>query len=250
MRKQLLVFLLFSAAAAAQVTLEGEVVRKSTGEPIPGVRVAAMCDQAFWTATDATGHFRLTGLPAAPCTLSLDGLGLLPRNQLVTIKPQDTNTTVRVAMTRQAAIAGKIVDENGWPVARAMVTAAQYVTGNGVRQLQPVRRVQPNDLGAYRIGKLPPGRYYIRVRPAGPPWNDYLPAWYPSAADVADARAIDLREGQELSGADIHLTPGGGIEVRGSVILPAGFQPAQGYLRVAWEELGSTREDDWTGPGK
>src|ERR1017187_5515818 len=103
MRKQLLVFLLFSAAAAAQVTLEGEVVRKSTGEPIPGVRVAAMCDQAFWTATDATGHFRFTGLPAATCNLSLDGLGLLPRNQLVTIKPQDTNTTVRVAMTPQAA---------------------------------------------------------------------------------------------------------------------------------------------------
>src|ERR1017187_9258301 len=167
MRRQLLVFLLFSAAALAEVTIEGDAARKTTGEPLPGVRVAAQCGQTFWAATDAAGHFRFTGLPAASCGLSLDGPGLLPRMQRVTINAQDTHITLRVAMTPQAAIAGKVVDENGWPVARPFVTAAQYRTDNGVRQLQRVRTVQANDLGAYRIGKLPPGRYYIRVRPLG-----------------------------------------------------------------------------------
>ena len=230
-----------AAAALAQVTLEGDAARKTTGETLPGVRVAAQCGQTFWAATDAAGHFRFTGLPAASCGLSLDGPGLLPRMQRVTINPQDTHITLSVAMTPQAAIAGKVVDENGWPVARAFVTAAQYRTDNGVRQLQRVRTVQANDLGAYRIGKLPPGRYYIRVRPlGGVPWGDYLPAWYPSAADTADARPIDLPEGREAAGVDIHLAPGGGVEVRGRVILPAGFQPGQGYLNVAWEEIRST----------
>src|ERR1039458_3385325 len=239
MRKQLLVFLLLPAAALAQVTLEGDAARKTTGEPLPGVRVAALCGQTFWAATDAAGHFYFTGLPAAPCTLSLDGPGLLPRNQLVTINPQDTHITVQVALTPQSAIAGKVLDENGWPVPRASVTAAQYRTGNGVRQLQSVRRVQANDLGEYRIGKLPPGRYYIRVRPlGGVPWGDYLPAWYPAAADVENARPIDLPEGREAAGTDIHLAPSGGVEVRGRVILPAGFQPGQGHLSLFWEDLG------------
>ena len=239
MRRQLLVFLLFSAAALAQVTIEGDAARKTTGEPLPGVRVAALCGQTFWAATDAAGHFYFTGLPAAPCTLSLDGPGLLPRNQLVTINPQDTHITVQVALTPQSAIAGKVLDENGWPVPRASVTAAQYRTGNGVRQLQSVRRVQANDLGEYRIGKLPPGRYYIRVRPlGGVPWGDYLPAWYPAAADVENARPIDLPEGREAAGTDIHLAPSGGVEVRGRVILPAGFQPGQGHLSLFWEDLG------------
>jgi protocatechuate 3,4-dioxygenase beta subunit len=245
MRRQLLVFLLLPAAALAQVTLEGDVARKTTGEPLPGVRVAATCGQTFWAATDATGHFRFTGLPAASCGLLFDGLGLLPRRQLVTIHPQDTHIAVRVALTPQAAIAGTVLDENGWPVARATVLAAQYLTVDGVSELQPVRRVQSDDLGRYRIGKLPPGRYYIRVRPmGGAPWGDYLPAWYPSAAQTAGARAIDLREGQEASGADIHLAPGGGVEVSGRVILPAEYQPAQAYLTISFDELGLTSTGD------
>jgi hypothetical protein len=239
------VLLLLSSAAVAQVALEGDAVRKSTGEPLPGVRVAAMCGQTSWAATDAAGHFYFSGLAAESCMLSLDGAGWLPRNQLVTIGPQDTHVTVQVPMTPQASIAGKVVDESGWPVAQASVTVAHYGTDNGVRRMQRVRSVETDDRGEYRIGKLPAGRYYVRVRPPeGGPWGgnqpDYQPAWYPSAADTADARAIDLREGLDAAGIDVHLARGGGVEVSGRVILPDGYQPRQGYLYMAWEDLGAT----------
>jgi protocatechuate 3,4-dioxygenase beta subunit len=238
-----MVLLLFSAAATAQVTVEGDVVRKSTGEPLSGVRVSAPCGQASWTATDVAGHFRCTSTPdfkGKTMAVWFDGPGLLPRKQLVTLDPQGTLLHIRMTMTPQAVIAGKVVDEAGWPI-RSIVTVAQYVTDNGNRRLEPVRRVATDDLGAYRIGKLPPGRYYIRVRPSSvAPWSDYLPAWYPSAALIADARAIDLREGQEASGMDISLARGGGVSVRGRVTLPDGYEPARGYLTMSWEELGST----------
>ena len=163
--------------------------------------------------------------------------GVLPRRQLVYLPPHDTDVTTRLTMTPQSAIAGKVVDENGWPVSGALLTIAQYVTDSGVRQLQALRRVRSDDRGEYRVGKLAPGRYYLRIRPE--PWGDYLPAWYPSAAEITEARAIDLQEGQELSGADVQLARGGGIEVSGHVSVPAGFQTAQA-LTFAWEELGST----------
>jgi len=218
----------------AQVTLEGDVVRKSTGEPLPGVRVALWNDPHNQTVTGVTGHFQFTGLPARSYQLLFDGLGMLPRYQSVAIDPQDTHLSLQIAMTPQAAIAGKVVDESGWPLA-ATVTAAQYQARNGPPQLQPVRSVQTDDRGAYRIGKLPPGRYYLRVRPRD---ADYLPVWYPAAAAEADARAIDLPEGQEAARVDIHLTPGGGVPVSGRVIVPEGYQVrGQAYLKLVWEDL-------------
>ena len=63
MRTRPMLLLLFSVAAAAQVTVEGDVVRKSTGEPLAGVRVSGPCGPAVWTATDVTGHFRCTSTP-------------------------------------------------------------------------------------------------------------------------------------------------------------------------------------------
>src|SRR5580692_3140019 len=116
MRRILFAFLLLSATASAQVSLEGDVVRKSTGEPIAGVRVAAPCGQAHWTVTDANGHFQCVVPPelaAATFALSFDGPGLLPRKHLVTVKTGDSLISIRVPMTPQAAIAGKVVDENG-----------------------------------------------------------------------------------------------------------------------------------------
>ncbi len=199
MRGILFASLLFSATAAAQVSLEGDVVRKSTGEPIAGVRVAAPCGQVQWTATDANGHFQCAVPPdLAPGSfaLSFAGPGLLPRKQLVSVPTGDSLISIRVPMTPQAAMVGRVVDENGWPL-RAIVTAAQYITENGERRLESARLVRTDDLGQYRIGKLPPGRYYLRIRPlGGTPWNDYLPVWYPSAAAETAAHAIDLQAGR------------------------------------------------------
>lgn len=235
MGRQLLAILLLSTASLAQVAVEGEVVLRTTGQPLPGVRVAASCPEFHWAATDVTGHFRLPVLPASSpaCELSLDGPRLLLRHQRVPIHPQDTLLSVRVAMRPQAAIAGKVLDENGWPLEGAILTAAQYRTADGVRELQPVERVWTDDRGEYRIGKLIPGRYYIHVRPLD---GDYLATWYPAAA-AEDASPIDLKEGEEATGIDFHLARGGGVAVSGRVILPDGF--AQGYLTVSWENLGA-----------
>jgi Carboxypeptidase regulatory-like domain len=233
MRKPFFFLISACAVASAQVTLEGEAVRAATGGPLAAVRVIAQCgDGQLRGATDAAGHFRFTGIPAAGCSLLLEGPGLLPRRQPVTIGPQDTAVTLRIPMRPQAVISGKVLDENGWPMAQVLVTAAEYGTTTGTRQLEAVRRVQTDDLGAYRLTRLPPGRYYLRVRP---PAGDYLAAWYPGAAGFADARAIDLAEGEEASGMNLHLAPGPGAEVRGRITSPEGMRP---FLQVWWEDLG------------
>ena len=247
MQKTLLLLLACPAIAAAQITLEGDVVRRSTGEPLAGVAVMAPCASTPRMLTDGIGHFRCVtppGLPPSSFPVVLNGPGLLPRRQTVSYTPQDTHVTIKIAMTPQAVIAGKVLDEDHWPVA-ATVTVGQYIASNGERHLEAVRSVQTDDRGAYRIGKLPPGRYYLRIEPAGgAPWGDYLPVWYPGAPALADARPIDLREGQEAAGTDIQFARCGGVTLRGRVMLPAGYQITQGYLTIGWEELRSTHPMD------
>jgi hypothetical protein len=236
MRPQLLWFLLLACRALAQITVEGDVVLKSTGQPLPGVRVVANCGGMQWTATDVAGHFRFPALPALSpdCYLSADGPRLLPRAQAIPRPPQ----AIRMVMRSQAVIAGKILDEKGWPLQGTTVTAAQYRTVNGLSALQSVATASANDLGEYRFGKLLAGRYYLFIRPPYPqPGGDYLATWYGAAA-AENAQPIDLVEGRELSGIDVHLSRGGGAALRGRVIPPDGLKPQQTYLRVAWENLG------------
>jgi hypothetical protein len=235
MRRATLLILLFSGAVPAQVVIEGDVVRKSTGAPLAGVHVGG-CVQSPMVDTDGGGHFRLSGqvssLPSV-CSLSAGGPGLLQRTKRLTIDSQSAHLTVRVEVMQTAVVTGRILDEYGWPL-EANVAAVQYFDDNGVRRSRPPKSVQAGDLGQYRIGNLAPGRYYLLVRPRS---EDYLPVWYPSASAAEDARPIDLADGQTAK-IDIHLAPGGGVEVRGSVAPPAGFLVGQVQLTV-------TREDEW-----
>src|SRR5215469_632073 len=137
MRMQLLALVL-PAAVAAQVTVDGDVVRKGTGEPLAGVRVV-VCAETPRLATDATGHFHFTSLAQKSCALSLNGPGWMPRTQMITSTPEVGHIALRVEMTPQAVIAGKITDENGWPIIGGQVSAARYVTDHGVRRLEPFR---------------------------------------------------------------------------------------------------------------
>jgi hypothetical protein len=233
MRKQLLAVLSFSAVSLAQVTVEGDVVLRTTGQPLQGVRVRD-CTEPRLAATDPAGHFEFLGLPPV-CWLGFDGPGLMPRDEPVPPNPQGPNVSMRVAMRPQAVIAGKVLDENGWPV-REQVTLAQPATFGRLQQLQQVTSVRTDDLGAYRFGKLAPGRYYIQVRSTGSWFGEYQPTWYGSSAPE-NATPIDLKEGQEAGGIDIHLAHGGGVELSGRVTVPDGFRPSQAYLTVAWESL-------------
>jgi hypothetical protein len=239
MGRQLLALLLFSTASSAQVAVEGDVALRTTGQPLSGVRVLGNCPpETRLAATDPAGHFQFLGLPAG-CVLTLDGPGLLQRGARIPLQPEGSNVSVHVAMRPQAVIAGKVLDENGWPV-KGTITLAQYAAAGRLRQLLRVTSVQTDDLGAYRFGKLALGRYYIHIRPEGYlSGGDYLPAWYGSAA-AEDAMPIDLKEGEEAGGIDVHLARGGGVEVRGCVTMPDGFQPSQARLTVAWEILNTT----------
>ncbi|MGD0496969.1 MAG: carboxypeptidase-like regulatory domain-containing protein [Bryobacteraceae bacterium] len=241
MRRQAFLILFFCAAVSAQVTIDGDVVHRATGEPVAGARVPdCLATQPPYVETDAGGHFRLSGTFSSErprCLLTVVGPDLLQHNQWLSIGSPETHIAVRVEVTKAAVITGKVLDENGWGIP-AMVWPLRFYNDNGVRRVAPAASVEANDRGEFRIARLTPGRYYLY---ASPRLADYLPAWYPSVPDEEHALPVDLADGQQAS-VELHLAPGGGVEVRGQVTAPAGFQPGQMNFivrRVAeWFESG------------
>jgi len=219
--------LLIAAAAAlpAQHTIEGEVVDSVTGAPLTGARVAQWAHDI--ALTDASGHFRLT-LSDTQTTVQLNRPGYLPDYPVY--KTGNNTDAVRFQLTPQAAIAGKIEDEDGLPVQGATVMAYRYRSLDGRRQLDNAGRAVPtNESGEYRIFNLPAGSYYIRVVPkhAEVEWDArYGPQFYPDATDAGHATLLECTTGQERGGIDIRLTKKEGVTVSGRYTVPqAGARP-------------------------
>jgi hypothetical protein len=68
-----------------------------------------------------------------------------------------------VPLWRQGAIAGQVLFDGGDPVGRCVVRVLRVVWIAGARHLATGPGAWTDDLGAFRIAGLPPGRYWVQV---------------------------------------------------------------------------------------
>ena len=129
-------------------------------------------------------------------------------------------------------IAGKIIDNDGEPVARALVLALAnryYLHGRRGHIPRGAVPVMSNDLGEYRVGQLPPGKYIICAIPVGfyqprPPGDQALKptaedadatTCYPNVPQMNEATQIEVRDGVEIPATDIRLRRTKTVTVQG-----------------------------------
>ena len=136
----------------------------------------------------------------------------------------------------QGAVSGRVVDEDGDPVPGAMVSALSNGRATG-RQLMPVDTSPANDRGEFRLGKLPPGSYYLSggllrmdfmgaAPPAAPadgsPEMNYVTTYFPGMVDVTTATKIDVAAGADLTGFTIKLRKSRVVRVKGQALAADG----------------------------
>ena len=228
--KPTLLLLALTAALAAQ-TIDGDIV-DLTDAPVPGayviIRTLVGNDPSI-VVTNSAGHFHLL-LPAPRIvSIQVTRTGYLDRQQMISGGPTPSAYNVKVVLTPQAVIAGKIVDDDGFPAAGANVEALYFALIDGERKLKPVMTggiISSDDEGRYRIAKLPPGAYYIRATPHQIfTWDPrYAPEFYPGVTSLADTKMIEVAVGQERSGVDFRLTRQEGVTVSGRIDRPAGSE--------------------------
>ncbi|MCA1649035.1 MAG: carboxypeptidase regulatory-like domain-containing protein, partial [Acidobacteria bacterium] len=241
--------------------------------------------QARSAVSDERGRFQVSGLAPGAYTISATKAGYVDvmfgqrramRNGTpVQIADGQQLSNINLQLPLAGVITGRVLDEDGEPLARSAVSVLhdQYVQGE--RRLVMAGNDQSDDRGLFRVYGLPPGDYFVsaarglmferllmRIGPNGFDPEaaseetlkiDYAPTYYPGTTTLAEASRIRLAIGQELAGIDVQMQMVPMATVRGVVggasggamvvLIPEDGGPAGPAVMRAQGLRGVTAED-------
>jgi protocatechuate 3,4-dioxygenase beta subunit len=209
-----------------QNAVEGVVLRSGTNEPMPDVSVLLQPvgrSEAYEVQTANNGRFHFRNIPNGNYTVAAVRSGYVRGDYgrhrtsdpplVLAVGANRTIGGIEIHMKSSGAIFGRVTDEEGEPVAAAIVRAWQETFIEGQRALRMVTTVSTDDMGNYRLYSLAPGNYYVST--AG-----NLPSFYPDTTDVRTAGQIRLTEGSMAGGINITQRFETRREIRGTVSSP------------------------------
>jgi len=190
------------------------------GQPVAGVRVAALADDGSVVGvdlTDTAGVYQITGLPAGTYTVVFDPRNLLRggsfgvgrQTGVVVAAGSITDLPFTlVASTSTGQIAGRVTDAtSGAGLDDLVVIFSDEASGT-------VAVAHTDAAGAYSSGALPAGSYRLQFLAA---FSDvltstrYLGEFYNGAATFAASTPVALAAGESKAGIDATLATGGSI---------------------------------------
>jgi hypothetical protein len=244
--------------------IAGTVVREGTDEPLRKARVSLVLNDQqgvkhFDAVTAANGTFAFDGLTPGTYELVVRHDGYVPKSYAQDDAAHDWAKLTLVAgqkmedlifrLQKCPVITGRIVDEDGDPVADVAVGAELRSSYRGKERSTTLREVQTNDLGEYRLFDLLPGRYlvcaspqYVKVltksqagavnarsgsKEQSP--EEYAVTCYPAAVDSSHASVIELKGGDEIPGLDITLLHNRTYKIHGTLTDLSGNSDAADY---------------------
>jgi len=201
----------------------------------------------YQTVTDAGGNFSFPSVVPARYAIAAERVGYLvlastaargggsSGTRRVEVAEGQRVSNILVKLTPQAALSGRVTDEDDDPMQNINVQLFRYRFSGGRRQLVSVASGRSNDLGMYRIAGVDPGRYYVSVNAnnagleggSGVAGNfvrvrvdtteAYVPSFYPGVSEIASAVQVDLRPGSDVRGLDMRMRKTAVYTVKGVV---------------------------------
>ena len=198
----------------------------------------------YLTETDGSGNFAVSGMPPGiyECVAARVGFSAGPPNRAgsgaepprVVVAAGQAAAPVTLRIMPLGVISGRVLDSDGFPIRDATVTAMRYGFSIGGKWLTERGRATSNDRGEFRLFGLYPAAYYVNVQPPsssvegrsvsfgpdgsmqvytqvarqpgpgqGPP--ALQKTFFPGVSDAANAVAIDVAAGAEVSGIEIRV---------------------------------------------
>ena len=187
--------------AAASERIAGHVVSALDGHPLGGATVligeTPSGRMVQTVVADESGAFVFTGMKLGKYSLQGVAPGYLAASYdeheqfstaIVTGAGLPTEALV-LRLPPAAVLSGHVTDEAGEPVRGAGVTLYRETHGEGTSRITRFRNAVADDLGAYEMGALPPGNYFVSAK--GVPWYAVHPPQAASPGDVGVVSSID-----------------------------------------------------------
>ena len=197
-------------------------------EPLVGLRIAlqpvgtdgppSSHSAVLRSRTDADGRYQFSGVTAgqfefvvfSPIYVQPGDPRSSRSGRRITLGDGENATNIDLALVRGGIVTGKITRHDGRP----MIEQTLYFDWLDEQNKPSIVVVfiggalQTDDRGIYRTSGITPGRY--RVSAGGDNSNHRRASprtYHPDVVDDKQARIIEVREGQEITGIDIKLAP-------------------------------------------
>lgn len=233
-----------ASTVSGTVTLNGTGVRSAVvslqaqNQPVP--------QQPLRAKTDADGRFRFNEVAAGQYLINALTPGFYSANDFqyglpgrtLNVGKGETIENIELSLKRGAVITGRVTDENYEPIVETQVQLQRVGDRLPLRQnMLSFDMHRTDDRGVYRIYGLPPGKYHVSV---GLPVQEGVfssqntrvfieQTFHPDATNQAQAKVIEVEEGQVASDVDIRIAKmKNSYEVSGRVVDAQTGQPVVG----------------------
>lgn len=176
------------------------------------------------------------------------------------VRPGQTVSGLDFRMIPAGVISGTVKFDDAEPAMNVAVSVYHGFYDRGRHSYAAVANAFTNDRGEYRVSGLASGTYYVaalyraRTRPpnadeelrknanGNPTANlSYATTFFPQTQKMAEAVAVGVQPGQEVSGIDIFLTLVHTVRIRGRVVSALSGQPIQSPgLSLRWNDPDNT----------
>jgi hypothetical protein len=237
-------------------SIAGTVTRRTDNVPVKRVVISLVPQDSGGSvgelksaSTDSGGKFSIGNIPPGKYWLSLQKQGFYwsddnakgtgAQRTVLSLQPGEHHDKLLFHMTAGGVITGKITDLEGEPIRWATMKALKMTRGGGKRSFKPVRTVQTNDIGEYRLYDLPPGNYFVTAEPGvnvlddmngegaeATRYADWMqqqqqperlaPSYYPGNPDAGAAISLGVRPGDETR-ADFMMQAVKAVRVSGRI---------------------------------
>jgi Carboxypeptidase regulatory-like domain len=242
--------------------VSGQVIEDGTNTPVAGARVFVLLEGDFTatgpppaSVTDRDGRYHFDALQAGRYRIAAQKAGFAPpmeppTMQMFEVAAGQAVDDVTVSLRRGGVFTGRVLDQDGEPLAEVSVTALlkrlhsnDRPTGmisSSAPLLMPSGQSQTNDLGEFRIFGLWPGEYLIAANARSqfgetatlnPATTTMAATFFPGTADVSTAEPVTVQSGETVSDLIIRLVAVQAFQVSGVVVDEAGA-PAEGAMVI------------------
>jgi hypothetical protein len=227
-------------------TLEGTVVNAATGEPLKKTRlslrpIGGQNAVPYGATTDGAGHFLIDDVDPGKYTFSASHNAFVTQSYSASGTRQGTSLTLTngqklkeltFKLTPQGVIAGRILDEDGDPMANVNIQCLVYGYQRGKKQLMNRNGTGTDDRGEFRLHGLSPGKYLLSATYQSPDAfvvavdrgtqapqaeEGYATTYYPNTTTADNASQITITAGGQVTGLNMTLARVRTVRVKGRV---------------------------------